>query len=159
MPVLDARRPAVTLGGVIWSLLSAAAPAAAPGDPLPACPGTPNCVCSEPGAPDGRRVDPLPIGEGDAPGDPAAAWAALKRAVSRAGGTIKQDAKAGDDCVLHAVVKTPVLRFPDDLLARLNGAAGVIHVRSSSRVGRSDLGANRRRVEKLRAHYLEELNR
>ena len=71
--------------------------------------------------------------------------------------TIGGDLKTDDGSLLHAVVKTPVLRFPDDLHARLDAAAGVIHLRSSSRVGRSDLGANRRRVAKLRAVYLKEL--
>lgn len=133
---------------MIWSLLSSAVPdasALSADDPLPVCPDTPNCVCSEDGAPEARRVDPLPV-RGDAP----AAWGLLKAAVSDLGGTLHSD----DGAVLHAVFKTPVLRFPDDLLARRDDAAGVIHLRSSSRVGRSDLGANRKRVEKLRAAYL-----
>ena len=138
---------------MLWSPLAAAVPEVAPGGPLPPCPGNPNCVCSEDGTPDDRRVDPFPLAKGGAPGDPAAAWGALKRAVADLGGDFKTDA----DFALHAVVKTPVLRFPDDLHARLDGGGGVIHVRSASRVGRSDLGANRRRVEKLRAAYLQEL--
>ena len=138
---------------MLWSLLSAAVPNVPPGGPLPVCPGTPNCVCSEAGTPGDRRVDPFPLSKDDAPGDPAAAWGALKRAADAVGGTIKTDEKF----TLHAVVKTPVLRFPDDLHARLDRAAGVIHVRSASRVGRKDFGANRRRVEKLRAAYRREL--
>ena len=151
---LDSARPAVTLAGVLWSLLSAAVPdvAALPaGAPLPVCPGTPNCVCSEAGTPDDRRVDPLPVrGDGAAP-DPAAAWERFQAVLKDAGASIKSDTGA----LSHAVFRTPVLRFPDDLFARLDAGNGVIHVRSSSRVGRSDLGANRRRVEKLRAAYLK----
>ena len=136
---------------MLWSLLSAAAPdvAALPaGARLPACPGTPNCVCSEPATPDDRRVDPLPLGAAGA-ADPPAAWGRLKAAIGDLGGAIQSDTGT----LLHAVFRTPVLRFPDDLLARLDAGAGVIQIRSSSRVGRSDLGANRRRVEKLRAAY------
>ena len=140
---------------MIWSLLSAAVPEVAglaPGAPLPPCPGTPNCVCSEAETPDARRLDPLPVGA-DGPGDPAAAWGLLKEAVRDLGGVLKADTGS----VLHAVFRTPVLRFPDDLHARLDGGAGVIHLRSASRVGRSDLGANRRRMGKLRAAYLQRL--
>ncbi len=144
---------------MIWSLLSAAVPdvsAAGPRTPLPVCPATPNCVCSEPGTPDDRRVDAFPLSADDAddgPGDPLAAWGLLKAAIDDRGGTLQSDTGA----VLHAVFKTPVLRFPDDLFARLDGSAGVIQIRSSSRVGRSDLGANRRRVEALRTSYLARL--
>jgi uncharacterized protein (DUF1499 family) len=54
------------------------------------------------------------------------------------------------DTYLHALVSTPWLRFVDDLELLLDPEAGVIHVRSASRVGHWDLGANRRRVEWLR---------
>ena len=50
---------------------------------------------------------------------------------------------------LHYVVTTALLRFKDDL--EFEAGEGVVHVRSASRMGYSDLGANRKRVEKLRA--------
>ncbi|MDE0896022.1 MAG: DUF1499 domain-containing protein, partial [Planctomycetota bacterium] len=51
----------------------------------------------------------------------------------------------------HAVFRTPLLRFRDDLELLLDSANSVIQVRSASRVGHSDMGANRRRIENLRA--------
>ena len=54
------------------------------------------------------------------------------------------------DTYLHARVSTRWLRFVDDLELLLDPEAGLIHVRSASRVGHWDLGANRRRVERLR---------
>ena len=54
-----------------------------------------------------------------------------------------------DSDYLHYVVTSALFRFKDDL--ELHATGGVVHVRSASRVGYSDLGANRRRVEKLRA--------
>jgi uncharacterized protein (DUF1499 family) len=51
---------------------------------------------------------------------------------------------------LHAECQSRLFRFTDDLELRLDAARGVIHVRSASRVGHSDLGANRKRVEALR---------
>ena len=129
---------------MIWKPLSAAVPEPVAGGPLPPCPGSPNCVCSEDDTPDARRVAPLPAGP-----DHAASWGKLKKAVADLGGDVRSDTGT----LLHAVFKTPVLRFPDDLHARLDEATGLIHLRSQSRVGRSDLGANRTRVEKLRAQY------
>jgi uncharacterized protein (DUF1499 family) len=45
------------------------------------------------------------------------------------------------------------LRFVDDVEFLLVPAERVIHVRSASRVGYSDLGTNRKRVEALRAKF------
>lgn len=47
---------------------------------------------------------------------------------------------------LRAIDRTAVFRFVDDVDARIDPAARLLHVRSASRVGRGDLGANRRRV-------------
>ena len=54
------------------------------------------------------------------------------------------------DTYLRARGKTAVFRFVDDLELLLDSEARVIHVRSASRTGNWDLGANRRRVEWLR---------
>ena len=53
------------------------------------------------------------------------------------------------DDYLHAVCRTR-LGFTDDLECQLCRPAGVIHVRSASRLGYYDFGANRTRVEALR---------
>jgi len=45
-----------------------------------------------------------------------------------------------------------VFRFVDDVEFHVDETAKLIHVRSASRVGHSDLGVNRRRVEAIRAH-------
>jgi len=46
--------------------------------------------------------------------------------------------------------ETRWLRFVDDAEFLLDSAARVIHVRSASRLGRKDFGANRARIEALR---------
>ena len=43
------------------------------------------------------------------------------------------------------------MRFVDDLELTFDEKAGVLHVRSASRLGRRDFGVNRARVEALRA--------
>jgi len=55
------------------------------------------------------------------------------------------------DDYLHYVVTTALFRFKDDLEFERAEDGELVHVRSASRVGYSDLGANRKRVEKLRA--------
>lgn len=55
---------------------------------------------------------------------------------------------------LYAQCSTPLLRFTDDLELWLDRKAGVIHLRSASRLGHGDMGANRARIEKLRAQFL-----
>jgi creatinine amidohydrolase len=54
---------------------------------------------------------------------------------------------------LYAEFETRWLRFVDDVEFLLDAPAGVIHVRSASRLGRKDLGVNRKRIEELRARH------
>jgi uncharacterized protein (DUF1499 family) len=55
---------------------------------------------------------------------------------------------------VHAQAQTRWLKFVDDLEFWANPAAGVIELRSASRLGREDFGVNRKRVEAIRAAYL-----
>jgi uncharacterized protein (DUF1499 family) len=50
---------------------------------------------------------------------------------------------------LAATYHSRLFRFVDDLELRLDPGAGLIHVRSASRVGHADFGANQRRVKRL----------
>lgn len=60
------------------------------------------------------------------------------------GGTIvKRD---GD--LLHVTFTSKLFRFVDDVMLLIDG--DIMQVRSSSRVGHSDFGANRERIERLR---------
>lgn len=58
---------------------------------------------------------------------------------------------------LYAEFKSKLLGFVDDVEFLIDDSAKVIHVRSASRLGQSDLGVNRNRVETIRAK-LNELN-
>ncbi len=104
------------------------------------CPKTSNCVCSE--RPESRSfVRPF-----DLTGTPEDAWMSVKGAVSEMGGRIE----VMDEGYLRASFSTSIFRFQDDLECRLAPQQGLIHVRSSSRVGISDFGMNRKRVKKMR---------
>ena len=51
---------------------------------------------------------------------------------------------------LHAEFRSKIMGFVDDVEFWLPADQPVIHVRSASRVGYSDMGVNRRRVERIR---------
>ena len=54
---------------------------------------------------------------------------------------------------LHAEFQTRWLKFIDDVEFLLDKPAGVIHMRSASRLGRKDFGVNRARLEAIRARF------
>jgi len=116
---------------------------------LAPCPGSPNCVSSE-AEPGPAYIEPFPFASA-----PEAAWASLKRAVQGAGGSIERE--GGD--YMWAIYKTRLFRFADDMEFRMESTQGVIHVRSASRVGYSDFGVNRKRVEDLRQRFVNEQER
>jgi len=55
-----------------------------------------------------------------------------------------------DPGYLYAEFRTRLLRFVDDFELLYDPGAGLVHVRSASRLGRRDFGVNRKRVETLR---------
>lgn len=109
---------------------------------LQPCPATPNCVCSEYPGDGSHRVEPFELG--NEPG--ADALRRLARIIERQGGAIDRL----EESYLAASFRSPVFGFIDDFEARADAANGVLQVRSASRVGRSDFGANRERVEAVR---------
>jgi uncharacterized protein (DUF1499 family) len=111
------------------------------------CPASPNCVSSEEGADAEHAIAPLAVPP-DHP--PAEALAALEAAIAREPRTAVLHR---GDAFLHVTYRTALLRFVDDVTFRVDPEAGVIHVRSASRVGQGDLGVNRRRVEALRTAF------
>lgn len=54
---------------------------------------------------------------------------------------------------IYAVATTGTMKFHDDLEIYFDEAEGVIHYRSASRAGYSDLGLNRSRYEDIKALY------
>ena len=54
------------------------------------------------------------------------------------------------DNYLYAEFKSKLMGFVDDVEFYRDPAANVVHVRSASRLGKSDAGVNRQRVEEIR---------
>jgi len=115
-----------------------------PGELLPPCPSSPNCVSSL--APDAdHRVAPLAFR-----GDPAAAMRRLRDVIAA---MPRARVVSASDTALHAEFTSRIFRFVDDVDCAVDPAAGVIQIRSASRVGYSDLGVNRQRVEAIRTAF------
>jgi len=57
------------------------------------------------------------------------------------------------DGYLQAQAQTRLMRYVDDVEFWANTEAGVVELRSASRLGHSDLGANRARMERVRSAY------
>ena len=105
------------------------------------CPLTPNCVSSETQA-KAKFIERFKTGE-----RPEESWGLLTRILEK---TSNCRVISQDSSYIHAEFRTRLLRFADDVEFRLESETSEIAIRSASRVGYSDLGTNRRRLESLR---------
>jgi len=108
---------------------------------LLSCPDKSNCVCSEiyPDRQPGHEIPPVRVNGGDID----LPWKMLKESIVKSGGRVVAEREG----YLHAEFTSKIFRFVDDLEMRLDRENGEIHIRSASRVGHSDFGVNRKRVE------------
>lgn len=114
---------------------------------LPACPASPNCVSSQASDPQ-HAIAPLSL-----TGTPTEVRAQLLKAL----GTLdRTKVVVSEPDYIAAEVTSQVFRFVDDMVfyfptSAATGAEMVVQVRSASRIGHSDLGVNRERVEWIRS--------
>ncbi|WP_026100134.1 DUF1499 domain-containing protein [Fortiea contorta] len=108
---------------------------------LSSCPASDNCVVSQ-NADTKHAIDPISYHV-----DRKAAQEVLLKVLSVVPRTevIEQTQD-----YIHALSKSRIFKFIDDVEFYFPTNESVIHVRSASRVGESDLGVNRRRVEQIR---------
>lgn len=117
---------------------------------LAPCGKKPNCVCSQveerlPRDGNPHHVQPLSFG-----GDPDLAWVHLREVIKAQGNaTIRSDGKG----YMHVEFASNWLGFVDDVEFLMEAEKERIHVRSASRLGYSDFGVNRARVETLREAF------
>lgn len=114
---------------------------------LARCPSSPNCVSSIDDPTDAHHIAAVRI-----QGEPRAAWQALQDLLADQRGI---EVVAAGERYLRAVATTRILRFKDDLEFLLDTEANAIEMRSASRVGYSDLGTNRKRLESIRTGLIE----
>jgi uncharacterized protein (DUF1499 family) len=108
---------------------------------LAPCPNKPNCVSSFAEDED-HRIDALSI-----EGSDEATWRNLRRLLE---GEPRVEIVTSSTTYIHAVYTTPIMRYRDDVEFLLRTDENEIAVRSASRVGYSDMGLNRERVEAIR---------
>ena len=109
---------------------------------LKPCARAGNCVNTQD---PGSEVAPLRFGD-----SPTVAWQRLRNSVT---GLPRTTTLAESEGYLRVEAASAVYGFRDDLEALLDAEAGVIHLRSSSRVGLRDRGVNGRRIERVRRRF------
>ena len=107
---------------------------------LTACSGKPNCVSSETGTVDKFNVAPLSGND----------LSGVKVAIETLGGKVT----GSQDGYLSAEFTSGIFKFVDDVEVRQDGDK--VQIRSCSRVGYSDRGVNRARVEAIRVALNQE---
>ena len=108
---------------------------------LEPCPSSPNCVVSVNGDEE-HQIDPITYS-----GDRATAKETLLKVLSVVPRTEIVDRT---DNYIHAESTSRIFKFVDDVEFYFPEDENLIHLRSASRVGESDLGVNRRRMEQIR---------
>jgi uncharacterized protein (DUF1499 family) len=109
---------------------------------LTKCPDKPNCICTEFVADASHYIDPIGFSQSNA----SEVLSRLKNSVREMGGSIQ----AETDNYLAFTFTSSIFRFVDDLEIRIDTDQNMIHMRSASRVGRSDRGVNKKRIEQLK---------
>lgn len=111
---------------------------------LAPCPETPNCVNSQ-SKDQEHFIQPLTY-----EGDSSEAIAELKKIINQQERT---KIVAETNNYLYAQFTSQWLGFVDDVEFYVNDEKGVIDVRSASRLGESDLGVNRQRIDNIREKF------
>lgn len=108
---------------------------------LAACPASPNCVVSQDG--DSKHaIAPITYHV-----DRNTARETLLKVLTVVPRT---EVVEQTDNYIHALSKSRIFKFVDDVEFYFPTNESVIHMRSASRIGDSDLGVNRRRLEQIR---------
>ena len=105
------------------------------------CPATPNCVSSQAPVADSHYIAPLELVDGNV-------WEALETALATMKGAVQVKR---EENYAYYTFQTALMGFVDDVEFLKAEDEGLIHVRSASRVGRSDMNANRTRIEEIRS--------
>lgn len=108
------------------------------------CPSSPNCVSSLAGDED-HKIEPLKY--------TGSANDAMDRLEKILNGMKRSKILLKDDNKIHAVFTSFLFRFKDDVYFQVNDAEKKIDIKSASRVGYSDLGVNKKRVEEIRSVF------
>ena len=108
---------------------------------LEPCPSSPNCVSTL--GEGSKKMEPIPFS--------VSADQARELLIQVLEERPRTEIVERGERYLHAVETSKLLRFQDDVELVIDEETGLVHFRSASRVGYSDLGVNRKRMEEIRA--------
>jgi len=112
---------------------------------LSPCSKKPNCICTE--YPDDKSHF------SDAIKYESVEIDSIIKAIESTGGLIIES----KDNYIAATYTSGLFKYVDDFEIRIDTQNRLIHIRSASRVGHSDMGANLKRVENFKGVYLQSL--
>ena len=114
---------------------------------LKPCPDSPNCVSSQASKEDSHFIEPITYISPRSDEQNR-----LKTVISSLPRTqlIKEE-----NGYLYYEFTSLIMRYVDDVEFYLDDTTKLIHIRSASRLGKSDLGVNRKRIETIRKNLLE----
>jgi uncharacterized protein (DUF1499 family) len=115
---------------------------------LEPCPASPNCISTLSNDPD-KYMNPLPCA------DSSVQSRQILLSIIKTMPRSKIVMEEGN--YIHAEFRSLIFRFVDDVEFLLDEKEKVIHFRSASRTGYSDLGVNRKRMQKISEQYLQEV--
>lgn len=110
---------------------------------LSPCPQSPNCVCTEYAEDQAHFIEPVSYGNANI----KIVRSMIRKAIDSSGGTMAHER----DNYFAATYRSSLFGFVDDLEVRIDESQKLIHIRSASRVGHSDMGVNKMRAMELRA--------
>lgn len=114
---------------------------------LKRCPNTPNCVSSQAPADDKEHAIA-----------PFAYTGSAKESIARLKQIIESMERSKinqvTDDYLYAEFSSKLMGFVDDVEFYAPPGESIIHTRTAARLGKSDLGVNRKRTEAIRAQFM-----
>ncbi|MFN3979360.1 MAG: DUF1499 domain-containing protein [Caldilinea sp.] len=113
---------------------------------LPPCPDSPNCVSTQALREDAQHyIEPITY--------TGSAADARRRLLDVIAAMPRTKIVTDEETYIHATFTSLIFRFVDDVQFVIDDATKTIHFRSASRIGRGDLGVNRKRMEEIRTRF------
>jgi uncharacterized protein (DUF1499 family) len=109
------------------------------------CPNTPNCVSTQ-ATDDKHKIDPIQY---------SGSLSEAKEEITKIIHSLKRSKIiTNKENYIHAEFRTATFKFVDDVEFLFDDSEKIIHFRSRARLGYSDMGVNRKRMENIRNLYI-----
>ncbi|NBI27892.1 DUF1499 domain-containing protein [Chengkuizengella marina] len=112
---------------------------------LAECPNSPNCVSTQT-MDESKKMEPIPFTISNEK--------AMEKIIKVVNEMPRTKVISQDNNYIHVTFTTKLFRFVDDVEFYLDEKEKVVHYRSASRTGYSDLGVNRKRMIEISKRFL-----